>query len=71
MATYAEYKVIKIQESGLGSLSGSGSGLQASQIESELNRYAASGWQVVAQVAVARNTMFGTDKVEIIVTLGR
>jgi len=71
MAIYTEYKVIKIQESALGALAGGGSGVPASKMEAELNQHVASGWQVVFQVVEARRSLFGTEKIEIIITLGR
>lgn len=71
MTAYKEYKVIHIVEGGCGTILLGSSGLPLQKIESELNRLAQDGWQVVFQVIEKKRFMLFWQREAVILTLGR
>jgi len=66
-----EYKVLHIVESGVGTILLGASGIPVKKMETELNRQAVEGWQVVFQVIEQKRFMLFWKREAIIVTLGR
>lgn len=68
---YKEYKVIHVAEGGCGTLLLGSSGLPMKTIETELNRYAAEGWQMTFMVIEQKRFWLFWTREAAIITLGR
>ena len=68
---YKEYKVIHVVEGGLGTIFLGASGVPIKKMETELNREAADGWQVVFQIVENKRFMLFWKREAVIITLGR
>lgn len=68
---YREYKVIHVAEGGCGTLLLGSSGLPMKTIETELNRYAAEGWQMTFMVIEQKRFWLFWTREAAIITLGR
>ena len=71
MSAYKEYKVVHIMEGGCGTIFLGASGLPVQKMESELNKYAQDGWQVVFQVIEQKRFLLFWKREAVIITLGR
>lgn len=70
-AIFKEYKVVYIAEGGCGTILLGSSGLPMKKIETELNRLAAEGWQVVFQLIEQKRMWLFWKREAMVVTLGR
>lgn len=68
---FTEYKVIHVVEGGCGTLLLGSSGLPLKSIETELNRHAAEGWQMVFMVIEQKRFWLFWQRESAIITLGR
>lgn len=68
---YKEYKIIYTVEGGCGTIVFGASGLPIKKLETELNRHAADGWQVVFQVLEQKRFWLFWQREAVITTLGR
>lgn len=68
---YTEYKVIHVAEGGCGTLLLGSSGLPLKTIETELNRYAAEGWQMTFMIIEQKRFWLFWTRETAIITLGR
>ncbi|WP_298445253.1 DUF4177 domain-containing protein [uncultured Ferrimonas sp.] len=71
MSAYTEYKVIHIMEGGCGTIFLGASGLPIQKMESELNKYAQDGWQVVFQAIEQKRFLLFWKREAVLITLGR
>ncbi|MDC0611478.1 DUF4177 domain-containing protein [Vibrio sp.] len=71
MSQYKEYKVVHVVEGGCGTILLGSSGLPLQRLESDLNKYAQDGWQVVFQVIERKRFMLFWQREAVILTLGR
>ena len=71
MAQFKEFKVIRIAESGCGTIFLGAATLPLKTIEETLNRHAAEGWQVVFMITERSRLLLFWSRESMIVTLGR
>lgn len=71
MTKFTEYKVVHIAEGGCGTIFLGASGMPIQKLESELNKYAKDGWQVVFQVVEQKRYLLFWTRESVIITLGR
>ncbi len=68
---YSEYKVIHVVEGGCGTLLLGSSGVPVKKMETELNKLASSGWEVVFQVIEQKRFLLFWTREAVVITLGR
>ena len=68
---YAEYKVVRISESGCATIFLGASALPVSLMEEKLNRLAKDCWQVICQVVEQQRFLLFWTREAVVVTLGR
>ena len=68
---FSEYKVLTVAEGGCGTLLVGSSGLPIKELETQLNRHAADGWQLAFQAIENKRYMLFWTRETVIVTLGR
>ncbi len=68
---YKQYKVVEIHEGVLGTLLLGSSKLPVKEIEKEINKYAADGWNVVFQVIESKRVFLFWQRESMILTLGK
>ncbi|HKI60452.1 MAG TPA: DUF4177 domain-containing protein [Mariprofundaceae bacterium] len=68
---YKEYKVIEVSEGALGTIFLGASGMPIKQMEINLNKEAADGWQLVFQVIEKKRFWLFWTRETVIMTLGR
>lgn len=68
---YTQYKVVEIHEGVLGTLLLGSSKLPIKEIEDEINKYAADGWNVVFQVIESKRVFLFWQRESMILTLGK
>ena len=68
---YKEYKVIEVSEGALGTIFLGASGMPIKQMEIQLNKEAADGWQMVFQVIEKKRFWLFWTRETVIMTLGR
>lgn len=68
---YTQYKVVEIHEGVLGTLFLGSSKLPIKEIEDEINKYAADGWNVVFQVIESKRVFLFWQRESMILTLGK
>jgi len=68
---YKEYKVIEVSEGALGTIFLGASGMPIKQMEIQLNKEAADGWQMVFQVIEKKRFWLFWSRETVIMTLGR
>jgi len=68
---YKEYKVIEVSEGALGTIFLGASGMPIKQMEINLNKEAADGWQLVFQVIEQKRFWLFWTRETVIMTLGR
>ncbi len=68
---YSEYKVIQISEGLFGTIFLGSSRLPVKKMEEEMNKYAATGWQVVFQIIEQKRLLLLWSRETVIITLGR
>lgn len=68
---YKEYKVIEVSEGALGTIFLGASGMPIKQMELNLNKEAADGWQLVFQVIEKKRFWLFWTRETVIMTLGR
>ncbi len=68
---YKEYKVIEVSEGALGTIFLGASGMPIKQMEINLNKEAADGWQMVFQVIEKKRFWLFWSRETVIMTLGR
>jgi len=68
---YKEYKVIEVSEGALGTIFLGASGMPIKQMEIQLNKEAADGWQMVFQVIEKKRLWLFWSRETVIMTLGR
>lgn len=68
---HKEYKVIVTTEGGCGTIILGSSGLPLKKLETELNKHAAEGWQVVFQILEKKRFWIFWSREAVITTLGR
>ena len=66
-----EYKVIHVVEGGCGTLLLGSSGVPVKKMETELNKLASSGWEVVFQVIEQKRFLLFWTREAVVITLGR
>jgi hypothetical protein len=71
VVSFKEYKIIHIVEGGCGTLLLGASGLPLQKIETELNRYAQDGWQLVFQCIEKKRFLLFWEREALVVTLAR
>jgi hypothetical protein len=68
---YREYKVLTVAEGGCGTLLVGSSGLPIKELENELNKHAADGWELVFQAIENKRFMLFWSRETVIITLAR
>lgn len=68
---YKEYKIVLVTEGGCGTIFLGSSGLPLKQLETELNRQAGDGWNLVFQVLERKRFWLFWTREAVILTLGR
>jgi len=68
---YKEYKVIEVSEGALGTIFLGASGMPIKQMEIQLNKEAADGWQLAFQVIEKKRFWLFWSRETVIMTLGR
>ena len=68
---FSEYKVIHVVEGGCGTLLLGSSGVPVKKMETELNKLASSGWEVVFQVIEQKRFLLFWTREAVVITLGR
>ena len=68
---HKEYKIIAIAEGALGTIFLGASGLPIKNMELELNKAAADGWQVVFQFVEKKRLWLFWSRETVVITLGR
>lgn len=71
MTAFREYKILHVVEGGCGTIFLGASGLPLEKLESELNKHAKEGWQVVFQIIEQKRFLLFWQREAVIVTLGR
>ena len=68
---FKEYKVLRVNEGACGSLLLGASTLPIQRFESELNKQAAEGWQVIFEIIEKKRFLLFFQRESLIITLGR
>ncbi|MFC1537071.1 DUF4177 domain-containing protein [Pseudomonadota bacterium] len=68
---YKEYKIIEVSEGALGTIFLGASGMPIKQMEIQLNKEAADGWQLAFQVIEKKRFWLFWSRETVIMTLGR
>jgi len=68
---FKEYKIIEVSEGALGTIFLGASGMPIKQMEIQLNKEAADGWQLAFQVIEKKRFWLFWSRETVIMTLGR
>ena len=68
---FKEYKVLRVNEGACGSLLLGASTIPIQKFESELNKQAAEGWQVIFEIIEKKRFLLFFQRESLIITLGR
>lgn len=71
MATHSQYKVIRINEGGCGTILFGGASLPIRKVEEVLNAELSQGWEVVFMLSERARMLLFWNRESLIVTLGR
>ncbi len=71
MSNYSEYKVIRVAEGACGSILLGSSTIPLKKLETQLNKEAADGWQVVFQIIENKRLLLFFNREALVITLGR
>jgi hypothetical protein len=71
MSKYSEYKVIRIAEGACGTILLGASAIPTKKLETQLNKEAADGWEVVFQIIENKRLLLFFNREALVITLGR